>query len=95
MALLMATAWTGSAGAADERLAAEGRAFLVKYCHDCHGGAHDVGEDLNVLDRDAMLQAPDSADKKAYLVPGKVGESLLWDYAGVGPDFRMPKKRAP
>ena len=95
LAVLTALAWADQSMAADERLVSEGRAFLAKYCHDCHGGANDVGEDLNVLDREAMLKRPESPDKKPYLVPGKPGESLIWEYAGVGPDYRMPKKRAP
>lgn len=94
LAALAALACPGWAGAADERLAAEARGFLAKYCYDCHGGAHDVGEDLNVADRESLLKKPESPDKKPYVVPGKPGESLLWDYAGVGPKYRMPLKRA-
>ncbi len=58
LAALAALAWPGRAGAADGRLAAEARGFLAKYCYDCHGGAHDVGEDLNVADRESLLKYP-------------------------------------
>jgi mono/diheme cytochrome c family protein len=95
IALLALACWSGAALAADERLAKDARAFLTKYCHDCHGGANDVGEDLNVVDRASLLKAPEAAKKAAYIVPGKPGDSLLWDYMGVGPNPRMPKKGAP
>jgi len=95
LAVFATLAWTGWAGAADERLAAEARGFLAKYCYDCNGGANDVGEDLNVNDRESLLKRPESAEKKPYVVPGKPDESLIWEYAGVGPKFRMPKKSAP
>ena len=75
-------------------LADRARAFLKTYCYDCHGGAHDVGEDLNVLDREVLVRVPEEKAKQPYVVPGKPGESLLWEYAGVGPKYRMPEKRA-
>ena len=83
------------ARASDERLARDARAFLSKYCYDCHGGGNDVGEDLNVADLASMLKHPEAAGKAAYIVPGKPGESLLWDYMSTGPKIRMPKKNAP
>ncbi len=92
---LAAVACSSLARAADERLAGEARAYLTKYCYDCHGGAHDVGEDLNVADRETLIKKPDSPDKKPYIVPGKPAESLIWEYAGIGPKYRMPLARAP
>ena len=94
LAGLSAVAWPARAGAADERLATEARAFLTKYCYDCHGGAKDVGEPLNVADRESLLKRPESAEKHAYVVPGKPDESLIWEYSGIGPKYRMPKKSA-
>ena len=82
----------------DPGLAGQARAFLKKYCYDCHGGANDVGEDLNVADREVLLKPPESKKKAPYIVPGKPDESLVWEYAGVpseGGKYRMPKKGAP
>src|SRR5206468_4805999 len=76
-------------------LAGQARAYLKTYSYDCHGGANDVGEDLNVLDREVLLRAAEEKGKQPYVVPGKPGESLIWEYAGVGPKYRMPKKDAP
>src|SRR5262249_14217397 len=75
--------------------AAQARAFLKTYCYDCHGGANDVGEGLNVLDRELLVRVPEETGKQPYVFPGKPAESLVWEYAGVGPKYRMPKKNAP
>jgi serine/threonine-protein kinase len=79
----------------DPALAVQARGFLKTYCYDCHGGANDVGEELNVLDLDVLVRVPEEKAKQPYVVPGKPGESLVWEYAGVGPKYRMPKKNAP
>jgi serine/threonine-protein kinase len=82
----------------DPGLARQAQAFLKRYCYDCHGGANDVGEDLNVADREVLLRQPESRKKSPYIVPGKPGESLLWEYAGIPSEsgkYRMPKKGAP
>jgi serine/threonine-protein kinase len=82
----------------DLGLARPAQAFLKRYCYDCHGGANDVGEDLNVADRDVLLRQPESKKKLPYVVPGNPGESLLWEYAGIPSEsgkYRMPKKGAP
>jgi len=84
--------------APDNALAGQAQVFLKKYCYDCHGGANDIGEDLNVLDREVLLKQPESKKKLPYIVPGKPGESLVWEYAGVPSEsgkYRMPKKGAP
>jgi hypothetical protein len=95
IALLALAASPGIARGDDERLAKDARTFLEKYCYDCHGGGNDVKEGLNVADRANLLKPPEADKKAAYIVPGKPGESLLWDCMGVGPKFRMPKKSAP
>lgn len=89
--------WTPQSSAADERVAADAKAVLTKFCFDCHGGPNDVGEDLNVLDIQTLRKRPDSAKKKAYVVPGRPAESLIWDYVGLprAGKFRMPKDEAP
>ncbi len=82
----------------DPGLAGQAQAFLKTYCYDCHGGANDVGEDLNVADREVLLKRPESKKKSPYIVPGKPDESLVWEYAGIPTEsgkYRMPKKGAP
>ena len=56
----------------------QAQAFLKKYCYDCHGGPNDVGQAINITDRDVLLRKPEAKRKRPYVVPGKPQYSLIW-----------------
>ncbi len=65
--------------------------FFKTYCKDCHGGAKDVKERINVLNRDILLERFDPTEEEAYIVPRKPDKSRVWEYMGV-PKYQMPKR---
>jgi len=62
--------------------------LLARHCLECHDGATREG-DLNLARQDAALAGGESG---AAIVPGKLGESLLWKRVA---NDAMPKKRPP
>jgi hypothetical protein len=77
-----------SSGAADardfDRVIAP---ILIRNCLECHSGPEPKGK----LDLTSRGKAMEGGASGAVIVPGKPGESLLWDY--VDGDEMPPKKR--
>ncbi len=94
-ALLVATGWSGLAGAAptpeqveffEQRI----RPILAGECYECHGAEKQKGG-LRLDSRDGLLEGGDSGPA---LVAGKAGESLLiGSITHADPEERMPKDR--
>jgi serine/threonine-protein kinase len=74
-----------TAGESGPGLAQVAHGLLKKYCYRCHGVRFEV-PGYNVLDRD-ILVANRGEDEPAYVVPGKPGESYLWERVGVEKDM--------
>ena len=70
---------------ADPALPIQARAVLKKYCYRCHGVRFEV-PGYNVLDRDVLV-AKRGKEESPYVVPGKPGESALWERVGVEKDM--------
>src|SRR3954453_19265875 len=65
-------------------------AILEKFCGTCHHEDHSGNMEYDVLSLKSLLKTKPSdrilrryPDIKAYVVPGKPDESLIWQRAGV------------
>ncbi len=97
LALACLLGLTATTARADDVVARQVQAqnFFKTYCKDCHGGgAKDVKERINVLNREILLERFDPGEEEAYIVPRKPDKSRVWEYMGV-PKYQMPKKGAP
>ncbi|TWU05859.1 c-type cytochrome domain-containing protein [Stieleria varia] len=61
----------------DVPLAEKGHAFLKQYCFKCHG-VDQKYPGLDTMNRATLLRPADESEDP-FLVPGKSGESRLWD----------------
>jgi serine/threonine-protein kinase len=78
-ATLFGLAFAQIAQAADadaDRLAVQARAFLKTYCHRCHSGEGSEGGVYDAVDYKSLVTGTD--DEPAVVVPGKPGESRIW-----------------
>ena len=77
---------TGSLCADDDfaKLAVQGTAIVKKHCYQCHGETFNGSAQLNVMDRDGLLE-------HGYVLPDQVEESPIWQRVS---DDEMPPQEA-
>jgi serine/threonine-protein kinase len=65
-------------------VAEQGYTFFKKYCYRCHGVEFKVPT-FNVLDRDVLVAS--RGDDPAYVVPGNLDDSLVWQRVALDADM--------
>src|SRR5215208_7373459 len=83
--LFVALLGCGPAAAAD--VAARAKEVFRAHCAECHGGAK-ARAGVNVLDRDGLV-------KKEKVVPGKPGDSVLYQLVTATDESAMPPTGRP
>src|SRR6056297_2960642 len=77
----------------DPLLAPAALGVLKTQCYRCHGLSQKL-PDFNVLDLASLTKPRGNSGDQAFVVPGDLGASVLWDHID-GDDANMPPSGSP